>query len=173
MPLGDASRVLDGFTGLTTEELAGDPYFRVGDVLCVKIDGPFNVRCKNSVDHVKDGWLCKGEDGHMFGVEAAVFWSQLTVHSDVQPLTFNAQVGVAYDHDVQVPVGDGQPTYTSFTLSPSTTLPTGLTFSPSTHHVSGTPAAATEGAYYLEFDAVFSSGSTSVQRNVVAVFPGA
>lgn len=68
-----------GLPGYTQLPEAGAAYTRDGTVEALRITGAFLVRGKNFVGHVKDGWLVKGEDGDLFGVEDVVFLDLFTV----------------------------------------------------------------------------------------------
>jgi hypothetical protein len=67
---------LPGYVDLPLDAAA---YTRQGQVMCARIVGPFLVRGQNSVDSISDGWLCRGEDGYLFGVEDAVFSSLFAI----------------------------------------------------------------------------------------------
>lgn len=159
---------LPGYTQLPS---AGTVVTRVGTVEAVRITGPFLVRGRCSVDYIHDGWLCKGEDGYLFGVEDALFTGRLIIAPAVAKMGVPAQVGVAWDVEIGI-LGEGSGlAYTSLTLSAGTPLPSGLSYSSSTHHITGTPAAATQQAYYLEFNAVYDNGTAATLRYIFAIYP--
>ena len=153
---------------------------RHGNVEVVAITGPFLVRGRNHVDHIEDGWLVKGEDGYLFGVEDAVFDSQFAI------APANLQNGIyteaamyeevaLTDYDLTIPTPPGGRTKAS-SAKTFGTLPTGVTFSSggaSVDTLEGTPADGTGGVdskgYYIEVTVTWEDDSTNTYRYAFSV----
>lgn len=166
MPNEDSALTRLGFVSMDSDE--GDVYVRVGQVTATRISGPFYVRGESRVQHIKDGWCCKGEGGYLFGLEAAIFDQALVLRGNVQSLP-SARVGVAYDQAAILPFGGFS--FVSATILPSSTMPTGLGYASGTQRITGTPALGSEGSYYMEFQCIWEGVTRRVQRSVLAVYP--
>jgi hypothetical protein len=177
----DSRGILPGYVALPS---AGDVYARADRVAAVRIDGPFLVRGKTSVEHVKDGWLVKGADGYLFGLEHADFAQRFTYFGNNPPNNLFGGVvyglgqmteGVALaDYVVTSPLGNPGATIASIAKTFGD-LPTGTTFvgsTPTSPTITGTPGAGTGSTlYYFELTSLWDDGASVLSRYVFGVDP--
>ncbi len=171
----------DQQTGMPAGGVAGAK--RVGTITAKRITGPFDVRGRNFVDHIEDGWLCTDEKGYFFGVENA----DITGAVQVPPALFTDSVAsmsaatesVAYDQAVTPPSNSGgalTSASVNFSGSGGLAVYDGLTLNLSNLadlRLAGTPATNSPRYAYFEILFVWDDGRSVVQRYGMTVAAGA
>lgn len=116
------------------------PYTRVGTVSATRMTGPFIVRGKNYTEQIKDGWLCRGEDGYMFGVEDAAFATLFAI--ETHTVTTSIGTGGGIDPPGVTVVDYGEDLEVTVTVDPGWEVDIVT--------VDGQPAVLTDSAYMFE-----------------------